>query len=239
MDKRSIVLLTDPTFFEALRTLLKEAGPTQHIIHAATVDELRRLSDPNMRLIAFCTDVIVPVDVLRKFNCGTYNFHPGPPDLPGIFPSCFAIYKQTDRFGVTAHRMTEIIDSGDIVGTEYFEIEPGIDRLTLDTLTYNAIIQLFGRLAPELTNFESQLRNSGEQWSGSATTRKDFEKLCEISMDISESDFQLRYRAVGEGPNHALYLNIHGHRFRLDNPRDEKIVYRGGQTADKDFTSQI
>ncbi len=134
--------------------------------------------------------------------------------------------------------MTDVIDGGEIIGTEFFAIGPNIDRFTLDSLAFEAVLRLFQQLSPQLTDLENEIAPSGEVWTGKAKTKKDFDKLCELPADLSESEFQRRYRAVGEGPNHALFFHLFGHRFRLENQRDQDTVYRGGHaTPDRGSTS--
>ena len=55
--------------------------------------------------------------------------------------------------------------------------------------------------------------------------------MCELPSDINEEEFALRYRAVGEGPEHALYVNFHGCRFRMENTTGDGRVYSGGRVV--------
>ena len=234
MDDASLVLLTDSDFAPALETTLLEAQPNTAIAPVSTLSELDKFVSANKnqnRLVAFCTDVIVPPKLLKQFDLGAYNFHPGPPEYPGLFPSCFAIYEGVSEFGTTAHTMTDEIDAGEIVGTDYFDIEPDIDRFTLDGMAFQSVMRLFRLLAPKLTNLESNLATNGESWRGKARRKKDFLQLCELPPGVTESEFSRRYRAVGEGPYHALTLSLFGHRFKLSSEREDDPVFRGGQPS--------
>ena len=234
MDRASLVLLTDSDFAPDLESTLLEAQPNAAVTSLSTLSELKNFvsADTNQkRLIAFCTDVFVPPEILKQFDLGAHNFHPGPPEYPGLFPSCFAIYDGASAFGTTAHTMTAEIDAGEIVGTDYFDIERDIDRFTLDGMAFQSVFRLFRLLAPKLTDLESNLTPNDETWRGKARRKKDFLQLCELPPGVTESEFSRRYRAAGEGPNHALTLSLFGHRFRLSNEREDDSVFRGGQPS--------
>lgn len=201
---------------------------------AATLEELKLACAepaPGRRLVAFCTPVIVPAGILESTDGLAYNFHPGPPNYPGLFPACHTIMDRAAKFGATAHVMTKEIDAGSIVGIEATEIPPDIDRLHLEALSRHLVVSLFQRLAPLLVDTETPLPLLDVAWSGRVTTRQDFKDLCELLSDINEEEFAFRYRAVGEGPEHALYVNFHGRRFRMENTAGDGRVYSGGRVV--------
>ena len=184
--------------------------------------------------VSFCTPVIVPGAILDALDGPAYNFHPGPPTYPGLYPACFAIHDGATRFGATAHVMTREIDAGPIVGVEWADIPPAIDRLNLESLSHDLVMKLFRRLAPALAGSESPLAPLPVTWSGRPTTRRDFERLCEVPPDVGADEFRRRHRAVGEGPHHAMFVTLHGRRFRLENLPGDGKVYVGGQVIGED-----
>ena len=229
-----ILLLTENSEAVDLTRLLRECAPELTITHVATLDELlQACGEPveGRRLVAFCTPVIVPSHILESQGGPSYNFHPGPPNYPGLFPACHAIMDRATRFGATAHIMTHEIDSGSIVGVEEVEISADIDRLHLEALSRHLVVSLFHRLARLLVDTGTPLPVLDVTWSGRVTTRQDFENLCELPADVGEEEFALRYRAVGEGPEHALYVNLHGRRFRLEHTAGDGRIYAGGRVV--------
>ena len=66
-----------------------------------------------------------------------------------------------------------------------------------------------------------------ERWGTRTYTRKDFDALCEIAPDMGAEAFARRLRAVGEGPDHALTVTLHGRRFRLETEAGG-VVVKGG-----------
>lgn len=234
-----ILLLSDPALIPDLKAVLKTANPR---LRLSTVDTLETLNTHDVhtldktRLISFGGELIVPAAVLKSLGGGAYNFHPGPPDRPGRYPSCFFIFdaalqaEGAHAFGSTVHEMAAQVDSGAIVATDVFPVSPYIDRLTLDALSFRSLFGLFSQLAPALANDLAPLPRIDAAWSGRATTQRDFEALCHLPQDVTEAEFQRRYRAVGEGPDHALHLTLFGHRFALDNRHTQAQVTVGGKT---------
>lgn len=237
MECPTLIILTDPVFQHQLitevRTISDESDLT--VRAADSLDSISKALDQTTektRLIAFCTGIIVPAAMLKRVSSGAYNFHPGPPEYPGIFPSCFAIYDGATTFGATAHRMTDRIDEGEIVGTQSFPLSSETDRLSLDKLALDNVLILFSTLLPRIVDLSNDLPSSGESWRGQAKTKKDFNALCELPSDASQEEFDRRYRAVGEGPEHALSIRLFGQRFRLDNDHAGDTVVRGGRPTD-------
>jgi len=234
-----ILLLTEPVEAEGLKTILRHSAPSIVITHVVTRAELGSVAVAGLagkRLIGFCTPVIVPKEILDALDGPAYNFHPGPPNFPGLYPACFAIKSRADQFGVTAHERWENVDEGPIVGVDRKDIPVDIDRLHLETLSHAMIVGLFERLVPALVGNDS-LAHVDEHWSGRVTRQADFDAICEVPPGISLEDLELRYRAVGQGPEHSLNVKIHGVRFNLDtgqgdnksdNKSDDK-VYVGGR----------
>lgn len=236
MADQTLIILAEQAFHAALLETLERDSASQAITLKAVstrseLSEVVNACTDTTRLAAFCTDVIVPAAILQNCDAGAYNFHPGPPEYPGIFPSCFAIFDEATSFGATAHRMTEKVDEGEIVGATRFSIPPKVDRLQLDGLAFNAVSSLFREMTPKLLDLSNALEPCGLDWAGPVRTRAHFRELCQLPENVSGDEFELRYRAVGEGPDHALTLQVHGHRFKLDNLRDQDSVVRGGQQS--------
>ncbi len=226
-----LILITQREFAEILAQPLQAAVPDLRIEFAWSADELRQavIRQPEAtRLVSLGSDIIVPADVLGRLPGPAYNFHPGPPAYPGIFPSVFALYDGAEHFGVTLHEMAPKVDSGAIVAVDTFAVPEDWDRLALDTATFAALQNLLARTAPHLANVDVPLPTISEAWTGTSRTRKDFNALCHMPEDVSADEFARRYRAVGEGPEHALTISRFGRIFRLMSKQHDGVV-RGGQ----------
>jgi len=221
-----VILLTQKEFAPAVTQALEIHAD---VMLATTLAELETaLSHGHARVISFGSGVIVPAALLQRLSGPAYNFHPGPPSYPGIYPSVFALYDNAAHFGVTLHEMAPQVDSGAIVAFEQFGIPKQWDRLALDQATYTAMLNLLSKSAKALADIFRPLAPLSEQrWSGTRRRQKDFDALCQLPDDVSPDEFIRRYRAVGEGPDHALRFTRFGRTFCLA-PRGGEVV-RGGQ----------
>ncbi len=232
---KHILLLTDADELPGLTRIFWDAAPDARVQGVSTRDELEQATAApadDLRLVAFCTDVIVPETVLGRLTGPAYNVHPGPPWVRGIYPSVFALYDGLDRFGATLHELTMKIDAGPIVAVDDAVITPAMDRLALETLARDLVTGLLTRMAPDLLTIDGPLPHLDAQWSGPAWSKKDFDALCRLPGDIDEAEFRRRLRAVGEGPNHALYFETFGRRFPLAPPARTGPVVKGGRPVE-------
>ncbi|MHA1598781.1 MAG: formyltransferase family protein [Alphaproteobacteria bacterium] len=200
----TIILLTGDVEAPFLGDRLLALAPRLSIEHAADLERLQELlkspTPGRRRLIAFCTGVLVPGELLEILGGPAYNFHPGPPDYPGNHAAGFALYEDARRFGATAHVMEAETDSGDIIGTETFDIPAGCDRQELEILAYQAILALFDKLAPELIDLDRELAAIDARWAGKTTTSADLEAMYQGWSVLDETERQRRSRAFG-APN--------------------------------------
>jgi methionyl-tRNA formyltransferase len=216
---RDIIVLAGEQEGHHLGLFLKRHNPAVAIAHVQTRDELTVALHPRrtgVRLIAFCTSIIVPAAALAEIDSGAYNFHPGPPTFPGKHPASFAIYEGATRFGATLHEMLPRVDAGAIVGVEWFDI-PALPRLTeLERLTFDACIRLWHQFGPSLATSSEPLPTTDLAWTGSKSTQRDFDRLCALPPDINAEEFDRRRRAFADGLSGKLTVEIHGYRFRLE-----------------------
>jgi len=233
---RDILLLAEGHDLPGLTEILKRQNPAVTVTGVSNLEDLMVATEnpsPELRLVCFCTGVIVPGAVLGRLSGPSYNFHPGPPDFRGIYPAVFAIYNAAQQFGATAHEITETIDGGAIVGLDLVDLSPEIDRLNLEALSRQLVTGLFVSLASQLIGYDEPLPLLDTNWSGPIWTRKDFEALCVLPDDVSMEEFERRYRALGEGPEHTLKFQRFGRTFSLAPMPGDGLVYKGGQTVGK------
>jgi hypothetical protein len=195
-----MVLLTQAAEGAVLGKILREYNPHLHtaiVSDKAALDALSRDGLAKARLLSFCSSVIVPADLLKAFPGPCYNFHPGPPDRPGRFPSVFAIYEKADRYGITVHEMTEHVDAGPIVAAEWFSVSPEADVVALEKLALESLVTVFRRLAPFLAINPNPLPRVYIPWSGTKRTKAECDTICRITPDLSEAEIALRKKACG------------------------------------------
>ena len=226
-----LIFLTQGEFAVRIASVFRSAAPAVTLAVAETLPELEaalRGGPQSARVIAFGSGVIVPERVLERLPGPAYNFHPGPPAYRGIYPSVFALYDGAREFGVTLHEIAPEIDRGAIVAVDRFAVDPAWDRLALDTAAFTGLLRMLERLAVRLADPAIPLTHITEEWSVPRHTRKEFESLCRLPENATAEEFARRYRAVGEGPEHALTIDRFGRTFRLEGNKGGDVV-RGGQ----------
>ena len=99
---KKVLLLTGKWEEPFLEKYILDRNPAIEVISATTKKEFENvlISDlTNVRLISFCTGIIVHEEALNRLNLEPYNIHPGPKNYPGICPEAFAIADGASYFG--------------------------------------------------------------------------------------------------------------------------------------------
>jgi methionyl-tRNA formyltransferase len=218
----TIILLTGPVEQVALASVLRGHNP-QLTIYPATSPEHLAALDPAVlsraRLIAFSSAVIVPPRLLAALGCGAYNFHPGPPDYPGWAPAHFALYDGASTFGATVHRMAERVDSGPIIDVALFPIPADIGVTGLEGLAYAHLAKIYWQLARLLATEAAPLPAQPLSWGNRKNSRRAYQAICDIPLDISKQELERRMRVFGG--NHfgvSPTIHLHGVEFRAVAP---------------------
>ena len=94
-------------------------------------------------IISYISPWIVPKKVLRETKKWNINFHPGPPEFPGIGCFNFAIYESVKKFGATAHIMNAKVDTGKIIGVKSFIMDERETVESLSNKTYKCMFELY------------------------------------------------------------------------------------------------
>jgi methionyl-tRNA formyltransferase len=179
---------------------LREHNPSLEVEIITGKDALLAASAarrPGTRLISFCSAVVVPTQVLAALGAPSYNFHPGPPEYPGRYPSVFALYDGAERFGVTVHEMAAKVDAGPIVSAEWFPIPKDCALEKLEELAFSALVAKFRSLAFHLATVERPLPRMPYRWSGTKTKKSDCTALCRITPGLDAAEIARRRRACG------------------------------------------
>jgi len=161
-------------------------------------------------IVSYLSRWIVPASLLDRAPL-SINFHPAPPEYPGIGCVNFALYDNAAHFGVTCHVMAPRVDTGPVIAVRRFPVEPHDDVASLLERTYAAQYELFLEIADPLVR-GAPLPRSPETWARRAFTRKEFESLTELRPEMSEAEIRRRIRATSYGP-YQPWVEIHGRRF--------------------------
>ena len=154
---------------------------------------------------------IIPDSLLKRAEKGAINWHPGPPEYPGIGCTNFAIYNNEKEFGITCHYMLEKVDTGKVVEVKRFKV---LDNDTVYSITqkcYSLILNSFYRIIEKISNGES-LPISDEDWKRKPYTRKELDSLSVIKPDMSKDEIEKRIKATTYDKPWA-FVEIKGKKF--------------------------
>ena len=166
-------------------------------------------------LISFGSSIIVSKKILEIKGLKSVNIHAASPKYPGRDPHRFAVYDNVKKYGATMHFMINKVDEGGIIDVDFFSVKSSIKPNELLIKANDAGLKLFIKL---LKNFDKKnyLKvNNKYKWSNKKNTRKDFEKLCNLSFDIDNKEFMKRLNACSFPGYNNLFLNIYGKKFQI------------------------
>lgn len=200
MAIRRIVLLSGETEGPVLSAILRSHDPSLTVDLLTSRDALTDATGSDLtscRLVSFCSPVIVPGEILGRLPGPAYNFHPGPPEYPGRYPSVFALYDNAPRFGITVHEMATKVDAGPIVAAEWFNMPATCDLPGLEEMTFGVLVEKFRSLSFHLAKIERPMIRQPYRWSGRKTKKSDCDDLCRITPGLDAAEVARRKRACG------------------------------------------
>lgn len=218
----ALILLTTAQLADTLIPVIRQHAPDIELLVAPDLPALRDIPASTLnraRLLSFLSIVVVPADILDAVGFGAYNFHPGPPSYPGWAPFAFAIDDGATGFGATVHQMAKTVDTGSIVGVDFFPIPSDADVAQLSNMCLQSTLRQFTAFAARLATDPELLPPLPIPWARHRTTKRDFAERCDIPLDISEDELRRRVRAFGQGDGNVVpTITVHGYRFRLALP---------------------
>jgi len=168
-------------------------------------------------IISYISPWIIPNDILNLAEKYAINFHPGPPEFPGIGCTNFALYEGAKKFGVTCHIMKSKVDSGKIISVKRFPIFQQDNVKTLTDRCYAFILEQFYEVVNDF--YESgKLNFINETWKRKPFTRKQLDELSEIHFNMSDEEINKRIRATYYPGMPYPFIEINNNKF-VYNPR--------------------
>ena len=150
-----------------------------------------------------------------KFGC--YNFHPGSYKYPGVGSASFALFNKDKKFGLTAHRMDNDFDSGDIVWEEFFDINPSWGCAELFDSALNQSQVLLEKTIDLL--LQNQFPPKINNWLGKAVTRKEFVDWMTFELGKDDRDLDLLVKAISHPTFPGPFIRINDHLFSYQNSK--------------------
>jgi methionyl-tRNA formyltransferase len=167
-------------------------------------------------IASFLSRWIVPEEVLRRTRRAALNFHPAPPEYPGVGCNNFALYHGAKEYGVTCHHMAPRVDTGAIVAVKRFPVFESDDVASLLERTYDMQLALFYDVVSVLLRGEP-LPACSERWARKPFTRRELDDLMRITPDMSPQEISRRVRATRFGSFRPT-VELSGFRFELRDP---------------------
>ncbi len=164
-------------------------------------------------LISYISPWLVPEKVLSNIKTASINFHPGPPEYPGIGCTNFAIYNGEKEFGITVHHMKEKVDSGDIITVERFPLFANDSVYSLTQRCYAYIYIAFVKIF-HLIISGKPLPKSEEHWKRNPYTRRELNNLCVVTKEMSADELMRRIKATTYPGMPGAFIEMSGYKFK-------------------------
>jgi len=171
--------------------------------------------------LSYISPWIIPQKVLENTQKWAINFHPGPPEYPGIGCTNFAIYNKEKCFGITAHLMVEKVDTGKILSVRRFATEEIETVHSLTQKCYKAIQILFQELMDEIF-IQGHLNYSNEEWARKPYTRRELNALCKIDCRMGIDEINRRVKATYYPGMPGAYIKFGNHVFKYSRNKDKE-----------------
>ncbi len=164
-------------------------------------------------VISFVSPWIVPASLLSRARLAALNFHPGPPEYPGIGCYNFALYDEVSEYGVTCHHMAPKVDSGAIAAVRRFPVLPTDTVETLKDRSMVTMLQLFYEVVSAIAS-GADLPASDERWQRRPYTRRELEELGRVTPEMDAREVHRRVRAMRFPGYPGAFIDIAGVTFR-------------------------
>ncbi len=155
-------------------------------------------------LISYRNPKLLTKEILNLAKRLNINFHPSPPKYRGVGGFNLAIMNSDKEYGVTAHIMSEKLDSGTIIDFRKFKISKEIKLNELINKTRNLqsiqILKLLKFLTVknlDIKNLKNRNRKKRFAWGKKIFYFNDLEKLYKINLEkIKKNEIRKRIRAT-------------------------------------------
>jgi methionyl-tRNA formyltransferase len=163
-------------------------------------------------LISYLSPWIIPAAILERAENAALNFHPAPPQYPGIGCTNFAIYDGAREYGVTCHHMNPKVDTGAIVAVRRFEVLPGDTVYSITQRCYTSMLPLFYEVMTQWLR-GGTLPTRTESWGREPYRRSELNALCRVTACMDKDEIRRRVKATSYPGAPGAYVELAGIRF--------------------------
>lgn len=162
-------------------------------------------------VFSYLSQWILPEDLLSRAKVAAINWHPGPPEYPGIGCSNFAHYNDEKQFGITCHHMLARVDTGKIIEVRRFDREKDESVFSMTQKCYKLIYASFCSIIDCIAEGK-EVPISKEEWKRKPYTRKELDALSEINPQMPANEIAKRIAATTYDKPWA-FVDIKGYKF--------------------------
>lgn len=175
--------------------------------------------------VSFVFWKIIKEPLLSAPSHGIINFHPAPlPEYRGTAGYNLALLEELDYWGVTAHYMDEDIDTGGIIDTFEFSIDPVQETArTLEHKSQKFMVGLYRKTMRRVLRAGGTLETTPNE-GGRYVSRGQMEQMKKIEPG---DDIDKKIRAFWFPPYHGAYIELEGQQYTLVNERILEGLARG------------
>lgn len=165
-------------------------------------------------IISYLSQWVIPENILKNASKAAINFHPGNTFYPGIGCTNFAVYEESEVFGITCHHMEPKVDTGRIIIEKNFQVYKTDSVYSLTQKCYAFILSTFFEVM-DLILTNSTLPVSKAFWQREPFTRRELNELCVLTKDMTENEIRKRVRAVTYPGAPGAYFLIGGNKYNI------------------------
>lgn len=164
-------------------------------------------------IISYLSQWIIPETVLRNASVMAINFHPGPPDYPGIGCTNFAVYDGVKEYGITCHHMLAKVDTGEIISVKRFPVYQTDTVFSITQRCYALILNQCFEIMDYIIR-EEPFPECNEKWTRKPYLRKELNRLCRITPDMPIEEINRRIKATNF-VRHWAFMQVGDNIFKL------------------------
>lgn len=164
-------------------------------------------------IVSYLSQWIIPQEVLNNAALMAMNFHPGPPEYPGIGCTNFAVYHGVKEYGVTCHHMLAKVDTGKIIMVKRFPVYQHDTVYAITQRCYTLILNLFYEVFDYIIQGKP-VPQSSENWTRRPYLRKELNWLCKITPDMNIDEINRRIKATNF-VKHWAFMQVGNNVFKL------------------------
>lgn len=155
-------------------------------------------------------------DFLTLPELGCVNFHPAPlPEYRGVGGYNLAILEGLDTWAATAHYVDAEIDTGPIIHSQQFPIDPQTETAkSLEKTSQKVLREVFEKTVKDILEQPSRIVCTPNE-GGRYLSRPQLEAMKKV--DLNTDDLDRKVRAFWFPPYDGAYIEILGEKFTLAN----------------------